>query len=187
MPIVTNGWMDQDDIWYGGLGPGNLVLDGNPAHSSHTPEFSAHVCCGQTAGWIRMPLRMEVGLGQGHIVLDGDPVPEKWGYSAPRPPHCVRWRPGSPTLPHPQKGGGAQGPLQIFDPCLLWPNGRMDQDATRYGGKPGDTVLDGDLCLPTERGIAAPRISAQVYCGQTVAQRSKSCKVNNVIKLRQVS
>jgi len=136
MPIVTNGWMDQDDIWYGGLGPGNLVLDGNPAHSSHTPEFSAHVCCGQTAGWIRMPLRMEVGLGQGHIVLDGDPVPEKWGYSAPRPPHCVRWRPGSPTLPHPQKGGGAQGPLQIFDPCLLWPNGRMDQDATRYGGKP---------------------------------------------------
>ena len=29
------------------------------------------VYCGQTIGWIRMPL--EVGLGPGHIVLDGDP------------------------------------------------------------------------------------------------------------------
>jgi len=75
--------MDQDDIWYGGLGRGNLVLDGNPAHSSPTPEFSAHVCCGQTAGLIRMPLHTEIGLVLGHIVLDGDPVPQKWGHRAP--------------------------------------------------------------------------------------------------------
>jgi len=27
------------------------------------------------AGWIKMPLGMEVGLGPGHIVLDGDPAP----------------------------------------------------------------------------------------------------------------
>jgi len=33
------------------------------------------VYCGQTAGWIKMPLGMEVGLGQGDIVLDGDPAP----------------------------------------------------------------------------------------------------------------
>jgi len=31
-------------------------------------QFSAHVCCGQTARRI-MPLGMEVGLGPGHIVL----------------------------------------------------------------------------------------------------------------------
>jgi len=39
------------------------------------PQFSAHVCCGQTVGWIKMALGVEVGLGPGHIVLDGDPAP----------------------------------------------------------------------------------------------------------------
>jgi len=37
--------------------------------------FSVHVYCGQTVGWINMPLGKEVGLGPGHIVLDGDPAP----------------------------------------------------------------------------------------------------------------
>jgi len=38
------------------------------------PQFSAHVCCGQTARWIKMPLGREVGLGRGNIVLNGDPA-----------------------------------------------------------------------------------------------------------------
>jgi len=54
------------------------------------------VYCGQTAGWIKMPLGVEVGLGLGHTVLDRDSAP-------------------------PQKGE-QQPPL--FGPCLLWPNGR---------------------------------------------------------------
>jgi len=33
--------------------------------------------CGQTAGWIKMKLGMEIGLGDGHIVLDEDPAPPK--------------------------------------------------------------------------------------------------------------
>jgi len=39
----------------------------------------AHVYFGQTAGWIKMALGMEVGLGPVHIVLDGDtaPLPKK--------------------------------------------------------------------------------------------------------------
>jgi len=44
------------------------------------PKFSAHVYCGQTAGWIKMPLGMEVGLGLRDIVFDVDPAtppPEK--------------------------------------------------------------------------------------------------------------
>jgi len=49
-----------------------------------------------------MKVGTQVGLGPGHIVLDGDPDP----------------------LPK-----GAQPP--IFGPYLLWPNGSMDQDATR--------------------------------------------------------
>jgi len=71
------------------------------------PHFSAHVYCGQTAGWIRIPLGMAVGLGPGDVVLDGDPF---------------------------QKNGALQ-PL-IFGQCLLWPNGWMDHNATWYGGRP---------------------------------------------------
>jgi len=61
-----------------GLGPGDIVLDEDPApvkngHSS--PEFSTYVCCSQTAGWIKMSFGTEVGIGQGHTVLYGDPAP----------------------------------------------------------------------------------------------------------------
>jgi len=49
-------------------------LDGYPAPSpkGHSPQFSAHVYCGQTAEWIKMPLATEVATGPGHSVLDGD-------------------------------------------------------------------------------------------------------------------
>jgi len=59
-----------------GLGPGHIVLDGDPAplpKGAQSPQFSAHICCGQTAGCIKMPLCMEVGLSPGDFVLDGDP------------------------------------------------------------------------------------------------------------------
>ena len=63
-----------------GLGPGNIVLDGTrapPKRGTAPPQFSAHVYCGQTAGWMKTPLGTEVDLGPGHIVLDGVPDPEK--------------------------------------------------------------------------------------------------------------
>jgi len=66
--------------------------------------------CGQTAGWIKMPLGTEVSLGPGHIMLDGDPAP---------PPHR-----------------DIAAPPSLFGLCLLWPNGWMDQDTTWYGGRP---------------------------------------------------
>jgi len=61
-----------------GLRSGHIILDGDPAPSpskGHSPQFSAHICCGQVAGWIKMPLRMEVGLGLGDFALYGDPAP----------------------------------------------------------------------------------------------------------------
>ena len=86
-----NSWTDQDEAWHAlqvGLGPGHIVLDGDPAppppkgHSPH--QFSAHTCCGQMAAWIKMPLGMEVGLSPGDIVLDWDPVlPPKKGAEPP--------------------------------------------------------------------------------------------------------
>jgi len=51
-----------------GWGPSCLVP------KKGAPIF-AHVGCGQTAGWIKMPVGMQVGLGPSDIVLDGDPAP----------------------------------------------------------------------------------------------------------------
>ena len=60
------------------LGPGHIVLDGDLApvpQKRAKPPILAHVCCGQMAGWIKIPLGTEVG----HIVLDGVPasLPQK--------------------------------------------------------------------------------------------------------------
>ena len=73
--LWSNGWKDQDGTWYVGWprprphcvrwGPSSPKKGHSPP-----PQFVAHVC-GQTTGWIKMPLGMEVGLGPGHIVLDG--------------------------------------------------------------------------------------------------------------------
>ena len=92
-----------------GLGPGHIVLDWYPAPppKGHSPQFSAYVFCGQTAGWIKMPLGREVGLSPGDIVLDGDLAHSKRGTAPP-----------------------------LFGPCLLWPNGWIDQGDTWYGGRP---------------------------------------------------
>jgi len=61
-----------------GVEAGHIVLDGDPATPPKkgllSPQFLAHVCSGQTAGWIKMPRIKEVDLGPGHIVLDGDPA-----------------------------------------------------------------------------------------------------------------
>ena len=56
-----------------GLGSGHIVLDGDPAPppKGHSPPFSAHICCGQMVGWIKMPLGMEVDLIPGDFVLYG--------------------------------------------------------------------------------------------------------------------
>ena len=68
-----------------GLGPGDITLDGDKGHSM--PSFSAHVYCGQIAGWIKMPLGTEVGLCPGHIVLDGDSAPERGTAALPLSAH----------------------------------------------------------------------------------------------------
>jgi len=39
------------------------------------PPILAHVYCTQTAGWIKMPLGIEVGLDPSDVVLDGNPAP----------------------------------------------------------------------------------------------------------------
>ena len=67
-----------------GLGSGHIVLDGDPLSAKvHSPQFLAHVRCGQIARWIKALLGTEVGLDPGDIVLDGDPAPPKKGVQQP--------------------------------------------------------------------------------------------------------
>jgi len=66
-----------------GLGPGDCVRWG-PSYPQkkghpHPIQFSAHVYCGQTAGWIKMPLGTEVNVIPGDVVLDGVAAPPKRG------------------------------------------------------------------------------------------------------------
>jgi len=142
-----------------GLSPGDLMLDRDPApfhkKDAEPPKFLAHVYCGQTAGWIKMAFGMEVRLSPGDFMLDRElgtqsPLPKK---GAEPPPqfsahfYCgetaeyikmplsieVGLSPGDfvfdrDPAPLPKKGAEPQ----IFGPCLLQPNGCMDQDATWY-------------------------------------------------------
>jgi len=69
-----------------GLSLGDIVLDGDPAPPplmGHSPQFSANVRCGQTAGWTKMPLGTEVGLGPGDFVFDGDRAPPEKRHGSP--------------------------------------------------------------------------------------------------------
>jgi len=61
-----------------------------------TAHFLVHVCYGQRAGWIKIPLGTEVGLGPGDIVLDGDPPPPRKGAQQPRPLYGPLLWPASP-------------------------------------------------------------------------------------------
>jgi len=62
-----------------------------------------NVRCAQTAGWIKMPLSMEVNLGPGDVVLDGNPAPPAKRAQQPPPP--------------------------LFGPCLLWPRSPISATA----------------------------------------------------------
>jgi len=97
--LWLNGWMDQDETWRTGRPrPWPHCVRWGPSSPFpkrwRSPQFSAHICCGQMAAWIKMTLGREVGLSPSDIVLDGDPAP------LPRKGHS------SPPL---------------FGPCILWP------------------------------------------------------------------
>ena len=79
-------------------------------------------------GWIKMPLSTEVGLGL-YATL------------------CSMG-----TQLHPEKG---HTHIPNFGPCLLWPNGWMDQDSTWHGGRPWSCTHCArwrHSCPPPKRG-----------------------------------
>jgi len=124
--LWPNGWMYQDATWHGGrpwLRP-HCVRRGpsSPPKKGHSTQFSAHVWCGQTAGWIKMPLGMEVGLGPGD---------------------CVRWGPSSP----PQKGG-TQPQFSAHVYCGQTAGWIKMPLGTKVGLGPRDIVVDGGPAPP---------------------------------------
>jgi len=130
-----------------GLGPGHIVLDGDPdalppKRHSPSPIFGPYPL--QPNGCIDQDSTSYGGRPRpGVTVLDGDPAPP------------------------PQKRGRSP---QIFGPCLLWPNGWMDQDGTWHmevGLSPGDLlVLDGDSAPPQKGAEPHPQFYVHVYCGR---------------------
>ena len=93
------------------------------------------------AGWLKMPLGMEVGLSPRDILLDEEQALPKRGYSSPltfRPMYCG------------QTAGWIKMPVPL---------------GTGVGLGPG-TVLDVDPAPPKKRH-STPHFSAHVCCGQT--------------------
>jgi len=82
---------------------------------------------------------MEVGLGPGEFVLHGD------------------------RAPPPQRGQNSP----IFGPCLLWPNGWIDQDSTGGGPRSRLYCANEDPAALPQKGAEPLQFSAHFYCGQT--------------------
>ena len=110
--LWPNGWMHQGATWYGGRPqPRRLCWMGTqplPRKGRSHTQFSAHVYCGQMAGWMKTPLGTGVDLGPGHIVLDGGPSSRERGTAAPPP---------------------------ILRPCLLWPRSPISATAELLSGR----------------------------------------------------
>ena len=72
-----------------GLGPGHMMLDGDPAfpvpikRGKARQFFLSHVCCGQSAEWIKMPPGTEVGLGPSNVNVVEQAAPHGKGHSSP--------------------------------------------------------------------------------------------------------
>ena len=112
-----------------GLGPGDVVLDGEPA----SPEKKARphpifgLCPLWPNGWMDQDTTWyEVNLGPDDVVLDEVAASTKRG-----------------TAP-------------VFGPCLLWPNGWLMKTplGTELDLGPGHFVLDGDAAPHCQRGTA---------------------------------
>jgi len=158
-----------------------------PLKGAQLPQFSAHDCCGQMAGWIKMPLSIEVGLGPGDFVslsyMRTQLPSQKRGHS----PHqfsahvycgqmagCIMIPLGTEVALG--RGDivldGAQLPLQndhspspkkCFDPCLFWPNGRPSQLLLSSCWKSSPMCFCGNVRFPV-KSLYGIFIVVTVYC-----------------------
>ena len=147
--LWPNRLMHQDATWYGGRPqPRRLCVRWGPSFPfpkrgrRPSPQFSAHVHCGQTAGCIKLPLGVEVGLSPGRLCdrWGRSPSSERGGAPNFQPMSIVVKRLHGSMLIGMEVGVGLQDIVldgdpaslpkgvqpPIFGHCLLWPNGWMD-------------------------------------------------------------
>ena len=179
--LWPNCWMDQDATWYAGKSrPSRRCVRWGWGRSSPLkgaqPQFSVHVYCGQTTGWMKTPLCTEVDLGPGHIVLGlsssakraEPPLQLSAHVYCGRTPEWIKMSLGMEVglvpvhivldedpAPLPKKGAK---PPPIFGPFLLWPNVWMHQDATSYGGRPqpGGLSVKWGPSHPSRKRVRSP-------------------------------
>ena len=132
--------MDQDATWYGGRPqPRGLCVRWGPSSPSQKgggargqgPQFSDHVYCGQTAGWIKMTLGMEVG--------------RPWSS-----PHYARWGHSSPLQ---KRGRAPQFSTHLY--CGQTVGCIKMSVCMEVGLIPGVFVLDGDPALLHTKGYSS--------------------------------
>ena len=90
--LWPSSWTDQDETWRASRPrPLPHCVRWGPSFphpkKGAEPQFSAHVYCAKTAGWIKMSPGTEVGLVPGDV-LDGDhwPAPPRMGAQAAQQP-----------------------------------------------------------------------------------------------------
>jgi len=129
--------MDQDATWHRGigLGPGDIVLDGDPA-APHQKGADPPIFCPRLLwpnGCVdQYATCTEVGLGLRDIVLYGDQAPPPLKGSSPHPQLLANVRCG-------QTAAWTKMPLG------------MEIDLG-----PGDFLFDGDAATPRNRAHPAP-------------------------------
>ena len=128
--LWPNGWLHQDATWYGCRPrprPHCVRWRPRPLPSKRgkAPQFTAHVSCGQTVGWIKMKLGTQVGFDPATLCQIGTQLPQKRGTALPQFSAHVRCG---------QTAGWTKMPLGM-----------------EIGLGPGEFVLDGDPAPPQER------------------------------------
>ena len=103
-----------------------VTSNGSPYVTGPLSCLSVTLVCGQTVGWIKVPLGTEVGLGLGDTVLDGNPI------ATPKRGTAPNFRPMSIVAKR--------------HVCIRIPHG------TEVGVSLGDIVLDGDPSPPPLKG-----------------------------------
>jgi len=195
-PHLTQRRLDRLDVMQVGLGPGHIVLDGDPGPlppKGQSPQFLAHMCCSQMARWIKMPLRRTVSLDPSDIVLDGDPAsPHPKGEQSPQFSAHVYCSQTAAWIKMPLgmevglgsghivlDGDPAPSPRKMGHSCPILANFYCVQTAgwikmplgMEVDLGPGRIVLHWDPAPPHKTGTG-PQFSTHVYCGQTVAHLS---------------
>jgi len=132
--------VNLDATWYGGRPRlrRHCIRWGPPKGHSPRFQFSVHVCSGQTAGWIKMPLGRKVDVGPGDIVSDGTQLPQMGSVPQFSAHICCR-----------QTARWKKMPL-----------------GTEVGLGQGGIVSDGDASVPS-KGYSTSNFSDRVYYDQT--------------------